>query len=77
MCAQWGPQDQKKRQIDRQNHEPETFKGRLDYQKPTYSRRRKFYSAPGMDSWNNAPPGAAEKNKRLREQKLSKEEIIN
>ena len=66
VMAQWGSEKQKREQLARLHHEPEGYGGPLDYEQAgPKQRRRRTFVAPGMDEWNNPPPGANEKNRRI------------
>ena len=74
VYGQWGNAEQRKKQTSRLHHEIQPQEGQLPFQKPApRERKRRVFMQPGMDGWNNAPPGAAEKNKRLRAQKLQED----
>mmetsp|Transcript_18183 Transcript_18183/g.23017 ORF Transcript_18183/g.23017 Transcript_18183/m.23017 type:complete len:89 (-) Transcript_18183:74-340(-) len=66
VWAQWGNEKQKKEQVNRLQHEVQGYKGKTDYNKEQRMRKRRQYVQPGDKRWNNAPPGAHEKNLRMR-----------
>ena len=74
VSAQWGTKELKRKQTQRLHHEPEGYKGQLDYesQQPRQRQRRRYVS-PGTEEWQSAPPGALKKNERLRNAEMESE----
>eukprot|EP00011_Vannellida_sp_DIVA3-517-6-12_P002368 CAMPEP_0114605804 /NCGR_PEP_ID=MMETSP0168-20121206/1241_1 /TAXON_ID=95228 ORGANISM="Vannella sp., Strain DIVA3 517/6/12" /NCGR_SAMPLE_ID=MMETSP0168 /ASSEMBLY_ACC=CAM_ASM_000044 /LENGTH=98 /DNA_ID=CAMNT_0001816661 /DNA_START=194 /DNA_END=490 /DNA_ORIENTATION=- len=64
--AQWGTAEQKHKTKAKLMHSPPEHKGAMQFQKPAYQRNRRYMLNPEDNRvWNGAPPGAAEKQKRL------------
>lgn len=67
VYGQWGNEKQKREQVNRLQHEVQGYRGSMAYQeKEPRQRKRRTFVRPGDENWMGLPPGAKEKNERLR-----------